>query len=32
MGIRELIYKPLDYRALAQALARALPPSLERTA
>jgi DNA-binding NtrC family response regulator len=32
MGIRELLYKPLDYRALAEALARALPGQLSRTA
>ncbi len=32
MGIRELVYKPLDYRAMASALSRALPRHLDRSA
>jgi DNA-binding NtrC family response regulator len=31
MGIRELVYKPLEYRAMAGALARALPRELGKT-
>jgi hypothetical protein len=32
LGVRELLVKPLDFRTLAVALARALPRRLDKTA